>query len=64
MKNFRPHKPTSKEDDKALAIGSFYDRFCNNGRRCTSCKFFNAMGDCKILFAIQYIQKEQEQCNK
>lgn len=57
MKNFRPHNPTSAEDDKALTLGSLYDRFCNRNQ-CTSCKFFNSMGDCKILFAVQYMQKE------
>ena len=63
MKNFRPHKPTSAEDDKALTLGSLYDGFCNRNQ-CASCKFFNCMADCKILFAVQYMQKEIEQCNK
>lgn len=27
MKNFRPHNPMSAEDDKALTLGSLYDRF-------------------------------------
>lgn len=57
MKNFRPHKPTSIEDDIATTLGNLYDRFCNN-HYCASCKFFNSMGDCKILFAVQYMQKE------
>lgn len=57
MKNFRPHKPTSAEDDKALTLGSLYDRFCSI-QYCASCKFFNSMADCKILFAVQYMQKE------
>jgi cell division protein FtsB len=60
MKNFRPHNPTSAEDDKALTLGSLYDRFCNRNQ-CTSCKFFNSMADCKILFAVQYMQKEIDQ---
>lgn len=63
MKNFRPHKPTSTEDDIATTLGNLYDRFCNN-HYCTSCKFFNSIGDCKIIFTIQYMQKEKEQCNK
>ena len=57
MKNFRPHKVTSAEDDKALTISSLYNRFCNT-QRCTSCKYWNSMGDCKIIFAVQYMQKE------
>ena len=57
MKNFRPHKPTSAEDDKALHIGDLYNRFCDRNR-CVSCKYWNSRGDCKIIFAVQYMQKE------
>ena len=57
MKNFRPHKPTSAEDDKALTLGNLYNQFCNDNL-CATCKFFNAMADCKILFTVQYMQKE------
>ena len=57
MKNFRPHKPTSAEDDKALTLGSLYDRFCDPNR-CTSCKFNKGKAYCKILFTVQYMQKE------
>ena len=57
MKNFRPHNPTPAEDYKALTLGSLYDRFCNT-QRCPSCKYWNSMADCKILFAVQYMQKE------
>lgn len=57
MKNFRPHKPTSAEDDKALTLGNLYNQFCNDNR-CATCKFCNSTADCKILFAVQYMQKE------
>lgn len=57
MKNFRPHNPTPAEDDKALTIGSLYDRFCKMRDGC-DCKFYKCMADCKILFAVQYMQKE------
>lgn len=63
MKNFRPHKSTLKEDYKALDIGNLYNQFCNDNR-CVTCKFCNSTADCKILFTLQYMQKEQEQCNK
>lgn len=61
MKNFRPHKPTKEENDKALAIISLFNKFCFS-HKCASCKFFDNIGnstaDCKILFAVQYMQKE------
>lgn len=57
MKNFRPHKPTSAEDDKALTLGNLYNQFCNDNL-CATCKFCDGTADCKILFAVQYMQKE------
>lgn len=57
MKNFRPHNPTSAEDDKALAIISLFNKFCFS-HKCASCKFFNNIGNCQALFAVQYMQKE------
>lgn len=60
MKNFRPHKPTSAEDDKALTLGDLYNQFCKDNL-CATCKFLNSTGDCKILFAVQYMQKELDE---
>ena len=57
MKNFRPHKPTSAEDDKALTLSFLHEGFCNRNQ-CESCKFNKGKADCKTLFVVQYMQKE------
>lgn len=57
MKNFKPHEPTATEEDKALTISNLYDHYCNT-QYCAFCEFFNSTADCKILFAVQYLQKE------
>ena len=57
MKNFRPHDPTSSEDDKALTLSGLYEGFCNRNQ-CAFCKFYNSMADCRVLFVVQYMQKE------
>lgn len=57
MKNFRPHKVTSAEDNKAIALRNLYANFCHSNY-CKSCKFRDATADCKLIYAVQYMQKE------
>lgn len=62
MKNFRPHKVTPEEIEICKQLQETYCLYCRK-HECEDCPllgdpFEDSNIPCKILFAVQYMQKE------